>query len=172
MNESKPEIVVGKTVIEKKLNLITFAEVEAQLKLIENASKIILSPGGWTLPQILEHCAQSIEGSLNGFPKNKSKLFQHTIGKIAFSMFDRSNAMNHGLTEAIPGADFSPGLQLTQALSRLHRAIDQFKNFNGKLYPHFAYGNLSKAQHEKAHSMHISNHLSSLEIIEHDQKFS
>ena len=43
---------------------------------------------GWPLPQLLEHAAQSIEYSLNGFPQMKPAWFQYTAGAAAFAAFD------------------------------------------------------------------------------------
>jgi hypothetical protein len=36
--------------------------------------------------------------------------------------------------------------------------MDAFARFNGTLRPHFAYGELTKPQYERAHLMHLANH--------------
>ncbi|MDN3922301.1 DUF1569 domain-containing protein [Roseateles violae] len=120
--------------------------------------------GAWTLPQMLQHAAQSIEYSMQGFPEAKSALFRHTIGKAAFAVFDARGKMNHDLAEPIPGA---PALDAQHALKtsvqRLLDAMEAFAAFKGELKPHFAYGELSRAEYERAHLMHLANHWTQLQ---------
>ena len=56
----------------------------------------------------------------------------------------------------------APALDASQALktsvNRLLAAMDAFAQFNGTLRPHFAYGELTKPQYERAHLMHLANH--------------
>ncbi len=49
------------------------------------------------------------------------------------------------------------------ALIRLDNAIALFQQSAPDLQPHFAYGNLSKAQYEQAHAMHLANHFSAID---------
>ena len=60
--------------------------------------------GAWPLGAVLEHLAQSIEMSMDGFPEPKSALFQSTAGAAAFAVFTWRGKMSHSLTEPIPGA--------------------------------------------------------------------
>ena len=119
----------------------------------------------WTWAQTLEHCAQSIEYSLTGFPAPRSALFQNTLGAAAFQVFAARGHMAHSLTEPIPGA---PALtasagEVGAALARLRSAVARFEGHTGPLRPHFAYGRLSKAQYVQAHAMHLANHLTAFE---------
>ncbi len=115
--------------------------------------------GTWSLPQVLNHAAQSVEYSLNGFPEPRSALFQHTVGHAAFALFDGRGRMSHGLDEPIPGAPAldAPGA-LEPAVARLLKALQDFEAHAGTLAPHFAYGTLDKAQYTRAHLMHLANH--------------
>jgi hypothetical protein len=117
------------------------------------------STGTWPLGAVLEHLAQSIDMSMQGFAQPKSALFQNTLGAAAFTVFKWRGKMSHGLAEPIPGA---PALTLTQSTSdgaaRLRRAIQSFTAHTGALQPHFAYGKLSRADYERAHSFHVANH--------------
>jgi hypothetical protein len=117
------------------------------------------STGAWPLGAVLEHLAQSIDMSVNGFPQPKSALFQNTVGAAAFQVFKWRGKMNHGLAEPIPGA---PALTLTlstaEGVARLRQAIRSFQAHGGALQPHFAYGALSRADYERAHSFHMANH--------------
>ena len=113
----------------------------------------------WRMGAVLEHLAQSVEMSMDGFPQFKSPLFQVTLGATAFSFFKLRGRMSHGLTEPIPGAQ-----PLTQSddwkpsAVRLRSAVRRFQAHTGALRPHFAYGNLSHADFALAHTFHFSNH--------------
>lgn len=115
--------------------------------------------GAWPLGAVLEHLAQSIEMSMDGYPHARSALFQRTAGSAAFAYFKWSGRMNHGLAEAIPGA---PALTATSdwrpAAMRLRAAITRFNGYGGPLKPHFAYGPLTRPEFALAHNMHIANH--------------
>src|SRR5689334_3419236 len=60
--------------------------------------------GAWPLGAVLEHLAQSVEMSMDGFPQSKSALFQKTAGQAAFGVFRWRGRMSHGLADPIPGA--------------------------------------------------------------------
>lgn len=115
--------------------------------------------GAWPLPAVLEHLAQSIEMSMDGFPQPRSAVFQNTLGAAAFAVFRWRGRMSHGLADPIPGA---PALRMDAALpdaaARLRAAIARFERHQGPLAPHFAYGALDKAQFAQAHVLHIANH--------------
>lgn len=59
---------------------------------------------GWSLSQTLQHLAQSIEGSISGYPHPKSAWFVATVGAAAHAVFDARGRMTHSLDEPIPGA--------------------------------------------------------------------
>lgn len=119
----------------------------------------IVQGNAWNLSQVLQHLAQSIEFSMQGFPALKGAWFRSSIGSAAFAVFNARGAMSHDLAEPIPGA---PALDASQALrtsvNRLLEVMDAFAKFNGTLRPHFAYGELTKPQYERAHLMHLANH--------------
>ena len=125
---------------------------------LEKASGI-KTLGAWPMGAVLEHLAQSVEMSMDGFPEPKSALFQKTAGSAAFAFFKWRGRMSHGLAEPIPGApSLAAGVDWKPAASRLRQAITRFNGYNGPLKPHFAYGSLSKADFALAHSLHIANH--------------
>ncbi|MDP2368876.1 DUF1569 domain-containing protein [Rhodoferax sp.] len=117
------------------------------------------STTAWKLRAVLEHLAQSIEMSMDGFPEPKSVLFQKTAGAMAFAFFGLRGRMSHGLTDAIPGAPALPQLDdWKPGAARLRTAITRFDVHAGPLKPHFAYGMLSKGEFALAHTLHIANH--------------
>ncbi len=119
----------------------------------------VKAEGGWNLSQIFNHLAQSIEYSMTGYPEHKSDAFKSTLGQSAFSVFAIRGKMNHDLIEPIPGAPALGAGNKLMAFSRLLTALNDFKNFQGSLQPHFAYGELTHQQYTVAHVMHINNHL-------------
>lgn len=125
---------------------------------LDQANKLAMT-GKWPVVAVLEHLSQSIEMSLDGFPQPKPALFQNTAGSAAFAFFKWRGRMSHGLDEPIPGAaaltmqgDWKPAAQ------RLRAAITRYNGHTGTLKPHFAYGNLSRADFALAHAFHIANH--------------
>lgn len=125
---------------------------------VDHATQV-RSTNAWTMRAVLEHLAQSIEMSMDGFPQAKSALFQATAGAAAFAFFGLRGRMSHGLTEPIPGApalaqldDWKPGA------ARLRAAVQRFQAHTGALQPHFAYGALDRADFARAHTLHIANH--------------
>lgn len=140
-------------------------DVQRWLDRLERATQV-RSTTTWTMRAVLEHLAQSIEMSLDGFPAPKSALFQATAGSAAFAFFKWRGRMTHGLTEPIPGApqlaqlpDWQPGA------ARLRAAVTRFQGHTGALQPHFAYGALSRADFALAHAFHVANHQDEIEVV-------
>jgi hypothetical protein len=115
--------------------------------------------GAWPLPKVLNHLAQSIEYSIDGYPELKSALFRSAIGSVAFAVFEARGKMGHSLSEPIPGAPALDALAaLEPAKARLLAALQRFEAHEGGFAPHFAYGALDKDQYLRAHLMHLANH--------------
>ena len=146
---------------------ITFQTLqEARAYLADSAHfKDASSKNSWSVGRTLLHCAQSIDCSIDGFPEQKGKLFQATLGALAFNLFKGKGKMNHGLESGIPGIeDPADSTENWLALDKLIAAIDRFIGHEGELKPHFAYGPLSKEDFDLAHAMHIANHLNNFEL--------
>lgn len=120
---------------------------------------------GWSPFKVLSHLAQSIELSMTGYPEHKSPAFQHTAGAAAYLVFSTVGAMRHPLTEPIPGAPvIADNGDVEAALNRLLQALNTFSAYEGRLAPHFAYGELDKAEYAKAHVMHVRDHWRLFEV--------
>jgi hypothetical protein len=126
----------------------------------------VQSTTAWKMSAVLEHMAQSVDMSMDGFPQPKSALFQATLGSAAFAVFRMRGRMSHGLTEPIPGApallqadDWKPGV------ARLRTAVQRFQAYTGPLKPHFAYGDLSRSDYALAHVLHIANHQDEIAVV-------
>lgn len=124
-----------------------------------NQAQEVKSTGVWPLVAVMEHMAQSVEMSLDGFPQAQSAWFQSTVGAAAFAVFQWRGRMRHGLDAPIPGA---PALTMQgdwkPAAQRLRSALLRFDAHTGPLQPHFAYGTLGKSAFAQAHVLHIANH--------------
>lgn len=117
------------------------------------------SPAGqFPVAQMLEHCAQSVTMSIDGYPELRAAWFRHTLGPLAFRAFDRMGRMRHRLAEPIAGAPPLLATDVRAAIGLLEAAFDRFMAWNGPLAPHFAYGQLDHAQYLRAHLMHVANH--------------
>jgi hypothetical protein len=130
--------------------------------------KEIRHSGVWSASEVFQHCAQSIAGSLEGYPEQKSPLFQQSVGKLALYTFQTAGAMRHPLSEPIPGmAVLNAQLPTAQALELLISQLERFmQSGDANLHPHFAYGSLSKTDYQAAHWLHISQHLSELNPVQ------
>ncbi|MDO9624125.1 MAG: DUF1569 domain-containing protein [Pseudomonas sp.] len=137
----------------------------AQQVLAGLVAKQLVSLKGWSPAEVFNHCAQSIEYSISGYPELKSAWFRHSVGPLAFSVFVARGAMRHPLDEVIPGAALlsEPASQVL-ALQRLQQAFADFASHQGELQPHFAYGSLSHADYAQAHVLHLYNHLSLIRL--------
>lgn len=137
----------------------------ARQVLADLQGKTLQSVRGWSPSQVFNHCAQSIDYSIDGYPELKPAWFRHSLGPAAFAVFSARGAMRHPLDEVIPGAAplHEPSSQ-DQALQRLQMAFERFASHAGELQPHFAYGALSHAEYGQAHVMHLYNHLSLIRL--------
>jgi hypothetical protein len=136
-----------------------FADVASAMKAIEALAIGHKKSGAWSLAQMLNHAAQSVEYSLGGFPALKSGLFRATVGSAAFAVFESRGKMSHALDEPIPGAPaLDKDAALPAAIERALKGLRDFEAHTGALMPHFAYGALDKGQYTRAHLMHLANH--------------
>lgn len=150
---------------DRQLSFSSLSAAEEEISRLA-AAKELSSGAVWTWAQTLEHCAQSIEYSMDGFPESKSRLFQSTVGSAAFAAFSWRGRMTHDLAEPIPGAPaFAVDSVPEVALARLRGSIARFRSWPKSMQPHFAYGVLDKKEYELAHAMHLANHLSQFRTV-------
>jgi len=145
---------------DRGLRFASLADARDELTWLAQATSLT-STAAWNWAQTLTHCAQSIEYSMSGFPQMKSVLFQSTVGAAATSVFAWRGRMTHDLGEPIPGAPpLVASAPAAAAIERLLASMQAFAQWPGPLRPHFAYGDLAKPDYERAHAMHLANHLS------------
>lgn len=137
---------------------LTIAAVLAKLDQF-NAAEITVE-GRWNWSQLLQHCAQSVEFSIQGYPEHSSALFKQSVGQAAFYTFSKRGQLSHDVNEPIPGAPkLIEGLEPYQSRERFRRALLQFQHHQGELAEHFAFGKLTKQEYEMLHAMHFYQHL-------------
>ena len=142
----------------RSLKLASFDEVAREIDALERAGSPRVS-GAWSLPKVLEHCAQSIEYSVTGYPVLRSAPFRATIGPLVKWRFLSRGEMSHGLDAVIEGAPPLTGTDPRIQEVRLRQAIAVFRSHHGALAPHLAYGPCTKAEYEELHAMHVADHL-------------
>ncbi|MCT4623660.1 MAG: DUF1569 domain-containing protein [Schleiferiaceae bacterium] len=146
----------------RDLQLLDFHQCNRELENVLNATSID-NNSSWELAKQLDHMRQSIVLSMTGYPEHKPEIFKSTLGRWAFNRFNQQNYLVHNIEEEIPGTKpASSNEDLEMAYSNLVTSMEEFLTFKGELKPHFAYGSLSKAEYEKAHAMHIADHLSAI----------
>jgi hypothetical protein len=119
--------------------------------------------GPWSPSQILEHCAQSIEYSLDGFPVLKPRLVRATIGRLVLRRFLGRGSMSHNRVAPIPGAPPPrAGGDWRSATERLRKAIERFNAHHGACAEHFVYGPVTGEQYARLHAMHLADHFGAL----------
>ena len=117
-------------------------------------------PRGWTLPQAIAHCAQSIECSITAYPQLRSGLFRATIGPLVKRKFIRAEKMSHDVTAPIAGASAIDGdIAITAACERADAALAAFTAHTGTLALHLAYGTCTKDEYAQLHWLHFEDHL-------------
>jgi hypothetical protein len=71
--------------------------------------------------------------------------------------------MSHDRNEPIPDATLiEKEGDLQTAFDRVRKSISDFENYGKAYEPHFMYGKLSKSEYEKAHYLHLADHLSAM----------
>ncbi len=150
----------GEMKVVRELKLVSLREALSELQNLRQAT-LVEVPGDWNAAQVMRHLGQSIEFSMRGFPEMKSGLFRATVGRIAKAKFLSDGTMSHNLNDPIPGAPvLSREESFAAALAYLIGTVDSFLAYTGEVKPHFAYGDVTRAQVDQLQAMHIANHLS------------
>lgn len=121
--------------------------------------------GEWDAFQHLFHCAKSIDYSMMGYPLEKPKIMQMTIGQMAFHWFKARGFTRHNTLAITPGGiAVKPG-SILRGIELLRSSMVKFDNWTEQLYPHEFYGKLSKKNFALVHCMHIANHFESFRFV-------
>ena len=117
---------------------------------------------GWPIPKVLVHCAQSIDASIDGYPKMKPALLRKTIGRLVARRFLAKGSFSHDIESPIPGGPEISESDLVAAVATLRTSIQRFRDNQGPLAPHFVFDALDKDAYERIHAMHIADHLGAI----------
>jgi hypothetical protein len=140
----------------------TIEEAITEIKRLENISK--KTTGKWSYYQILDHCADGINSSIDGYSGSAPWLIRKTMGQIMKHKTFSQGYMDHGAVNPSAPNTREEGDE-KKAQEKLFKAIDRFKNYTGKLQSHPFFEELSKEEFEKLHAFHIANHLCFVEIV-------
>lgn len=163
---SAPAVLAAPTLLSGCSGTVkTFPSLVEATKAVESLSAKSRATGAWTLTEVLNHLAQSVEYSFApaGFPSHRSRWYRYSVGLAAFGFFNARGEMTHALNEPIPGAPPLGGTFVV-AKARLLSALRDFDAHKGEFKPHFTYGTLSREQYLRAHLMHLSNHWTEIAV--------
>ncbi|MEP7323347.1 MAG: DUF1569 domain-containing protein [Saprospiraceae bacterium] len=120
--------------------------------------------GDWDAYQHLMHCSQSLQLNVTGYPLEKSPLFQQTIGKVVFFLFNTQGSVSHNTNAFTEGTDPIHKNGLREGVQHYRKQIIQFLDWSGPLKAHAFFGKLSKQEIIHYHSMHFANHFEQFEF--------
>lgn len=96
---------------------------------------------------------------MRGFPTERPRIVQWTVGAIALRVFLRRGSMSHDRNATLPGGAEPDDLALPAAFDRLLAAIDELAAYEGTLARHVVFGAVKKNDYERYHAIHIADHL-------------
>lgn len=148
------------SVMSESQSISSVAEAIARLREIVEAPEIETT-GSWSLHQIMVHCRQSVDYSLDGFPVLRPRLLRRTIGSWVGHRFLRRDRLGHRTDRTIPGA---PEVKRVgdgrRAVTGLIAALERFAAADtSATKPHFIFGKLTKEEYEHLHVLHVADHL-------------
>lgn len=115
----------------------------------------------WSPYKTFVHCAQTINYSMEGYPKYKPLIVQLTIGRFVFKKYMKQGYMKHNLSAPVQGSPFiEDSSDINLGIDILINAIDRFQEYDGFFKRHLIFGNLTKEEYEIYFAMHIKDHLS------------
>jgi hypothetical protein len=144
------------------------ANLDAVLALLNELEHHPAAPsrvGPLPIGQALNHCAESVECSVSGFPGGWPPFLRATLGRLVLSRFLKRGQMSHDLEAPVPGLPMAPDAPLGEAILRLRAAIARFRAAS-ELEPHAVYGLVDRETYDRVHAMHIADHLGDLALPE------
>jgi Protein of unknown function (DUF1569) len=116
--------------------------------------------GSWSLGQVCDHLARTMELSLDGFPS----MFPWPV-RLAARWFVLGKVMKHRpyRRQFRAPSYLLPATDEDQAgLEQLRKAIDRLKNHAGEMWPHPVFGQLTPNEWQELHLWHCEHHFSFL----------
>ncbi|MCE9600027.1 MAG: DUF1569 domain-containing protein [Spirochaetia bacterium] len=151
----------------RELRFSNLTEVEGELDRLVRARDVQTS-GVWSYSQILNHTAETIEHSMSRYPQLMPAVIRKTVGHWFFERMARRGYMEKGKFNPSAPKKHADGDEAA-AMKRLRQALKTFRSYEGSMAVHPIYDQLKKSDFEKLHSMHIANHLSFVEPVQHSQ---
>lgn len=142
----------------------SFSTIAQLLEVLESLRGRTLRSGtAWNPAQVLQHCAQSVDGSLRGYPKVLPGILRATVGRVVVGRMLSKGVMRHNLVGPLPGGPpLDPTVDAQHALQRLLSSVTAFEAHGGPLQPHVLFGVLEKGAYGRYHVLHMADHFREL----------
>jgi len=114
--------------------------------------------GRWNLAQICDHLARAFDGSIDGFRLSVPKALVIMTGPLVKPLVLKTRRLPAGVSSP-PGFSPPPDARLDEAVANLNRAIDRFRDHQGPVAFHPAFGQASHEDWTQSHLIHCSHHL-------------
>jgi hypothetical protein len=117
--------------------------------------------GNWSLGQVCDHLANTMERSLDGFPSKSPLPFRVLARWVALPSILKHRQFKRRFP-APPYLEPPAAQDDRGALERLRAAISRLKGHAGELQTHPVFGRLTRSQWQELHLWHCEHHLSFL----------
>ncbi len=141
----------------RDLKFSTLEEVILELDKIENAKKI-KTTATWSFYQIIKHLSDMLEFSMTSYPVEAPKIVQFFAGFVKNLIFIQGK-MFRGLPNPVAPSKREEGDHVSE-LKLYRERLNRLQNFSGKFAPHPMFGEITKAEWFKLHSIHAALHFS------------
>ncbi len=138
---------------------LNFASLDDVMPEVERLMAGHVTVGKWTLGEICDHLATTMNRALDGFPKPMPWIVRRTIGPFFLKKILSDGAMATGIK--VPELLMpKPGTDAHQSAEALRTAIQRLKNAPDPPPENAFFGFMSKDQMLRLQTIHTAHHLS------------
>jgi hypothetical protein len=143
--------------VRRELRFKTLKEARAELDRLEKGP--VVTTGGWTFYQILEHLRKGVASSTASFHKLGAWWLRRLVGPVALYVIFKLGYIK-------PGTGVKKGVKIERvegdekaALAALRKALDDLEKHNGPWGEHPLFGKMNQGKWHLLTSIHFANHL-------------
>jgi hypothetical protein len=138
---------------------LTFASLDEVMPYVDRLLEGYTTVGNWSLAQICEHLARSINCTIDGFPVRAPWIVRKTLGRLLLWRILRTGRFAEGMKAP---AEYQPagGGDERAAAEGLRAALRRFATHAGPLVEHPMGGWVSREVWVRFHCIHCAHHLS------------
>lgn len=137
---------------------LRFEEVSQILPDVERLIPSHRTLAKWSLAQICQHLADSVNGSIDGFSLRRHRIKRFLFRKLLVVYTLRYGIPRNYLVD--PGIEPVADLDLDEAVARLARAMERYRSHVGPLQAHPLFGKMPRDIWDRIHCIHCAHHLS------------